>query len=59
MISPGKKRGHLRHRGEEAGKANTHKMIFVYPFFCLSILPQVFQKIFPTFSQPFEQVIFV
>ena len=51
----GEKIGHLLCRGE-AGKANTHQVILVFPFFCISILPQVFPKIFPTFSQPFEQV---
>jgi len=26
----------------------------IFPFFCIIIIPQDFQKIFPTFSQPFD-----
>ena len=53
MISPGTKRGHLLRRGEEAGKANTHKVIFRVPFFLHFYLTTGFPKNLPNFFPTF------
>ena len=53
VFFPGMKRGHLLRRGEEAGKANTQKVIFCVPFFLhlylITGFPKNLPNIFPTF----------